>query len=53
MSKKGSIELTSRQIIILILMIIIAAIVIILGVMYSDQAKGFLTQLMGGAETFV
>jgi len=52
-NKKGSIELTSRQIIILILMIIIAAIVIILGVTYSEQAKGFLSQLMGGAASFV
>jgi hypothetical protein len=53
MNKKGSVEFTSRQIIMLILMIIIAAIVIILGITYSDQAKGFLTQLMGGAESFV
>lgn len=52
-NKHGSIELTSRQIIILILMIIIAVIVIVLGITYSDQAKTFLGQLMGGAESFV
>jgi hypothetical protein len=53
MSKKGSIEFTSRQIIMLILFIIIAAIVIILGITYSEQAKGFLSDLMTGAESFV
>jgi hypothetical protein len=53
MNKKGSVEFTSRQIIMLILFIIIAAIVIILGINYSEQAKTFLSQLLGGAESFV
>jgi len=53
MSRKGSVEFTSRQIIMLILFIIIAAIVIILGITYSDQAKGFLGQLLNSSESFV
>jgi len=37
--KKGSLELTSRQVIMLILMIIILAIVLILAFGYYDQLK--------------
>jgi hypothetical protein len=52
-AKKGSIELTTRQIIMLILMIIIAAIIIVLGITYSDQAKTFLGNLMNSADKLV
>ena len=53
MNRKGSIEFTSRQIIMLILMIIIAAIVIFLGIFYTNQVQDFFVKLLGGAESFV
>jgi len=43
--KKGSLELTSRQVIMLILMIIILAVVLILAFGYYDQLKKIWTVL--------
>ena len=53
MSRKGSMELTSREIIILILMIIVAAIIIFLAVNYFDEIKSYFTRLFGLGEYYV
>ena len=44
--KKGSIEFTTRQIIILILMILIAIVVIFMSIRYADRIKELFLMLL-------
>ena len=47
---KGSIEFTTRQVIILILMILIAVVIIILGIRFSDRIKELIVSLFSSTE---
>ena len=44
--KKGSIDFTTRQIIILILMVLIAVIIIFIAIMFSDRIQDLVLMLL-------